>query len=77
MQSFSAGRVPDFGTNELYQGQSELNACTGESMTILFVAIVALGLLVVVAAVISGFLWISERKTVEPKHRDLSQSRPP
>jgi len=54
-----------------------LNACMGESMTILLVAVVALGLLVVVAAVISGFLWISERKAGEPKHRDLSQSRPP
>lgn len=54
-----------------------LNACMGESMTILLVAIVALGLLVVIAAVISGFLWLSERKADEPKHRDLSQSRPP
>jgi hypothetical protein len=54
-----------------------LNACMGESMTILLVAIVALGLLVVVAAVISGFLWISGRKAGESKHRDLGQSHPP
>jgi len=37
-------------------------------MTILVVAIVALGLLVVIAAVISGFLWFSERKPLERKH---------
>jgi len=37
-------------------------------MTVLVVAIVALGLLVVVAAVISGFLWFSGRKPLEPKH---------
>jgi len=49
----------------------------GDSMTILVVAIVALGLLVVVAAVISGFLWFSERKAVERKPGDLNPSRHP
>ena len=38
-------------------------------MTILVVAIVALGLLVEVAAVISGFLWFSGSKPLERKHR--------
>ena len=46
-------------------------------MTILVVAIVALGLLVVVAAVISGFLWFSERKAGERKPGDLNPSRHP
>ena len=46
-------------------------------MTIVVVAIVALGLLVVVAAVISGFLWFSERKAVERKPGDLTPSRHP
>jgi hypothetical protein len=37
-------------------------------MTILVVAVVALALLVTVAAILAGFLWISEHKVLERNH---------
>jgi len=36
-------------------------------MTILVIAVVALALLMAVAAVISGFLWFSERKALKER----------